>query len=135
MRTGSRDRGSITLELTIITPVILLVLALTAMGGRVASAHSQVQGAARDAARAASLSRGDARADAKAAAVAALAYAGWSCNGGPAVSLDRDPVVGEPVVATVTCTVSITSLGLPGVGDKSITESVVSPVDKYVAPR
>jgi Flp pilus assembly protein TadG len=127
----STDRGSITLEATIIAPLILLVLGLTAMGGRVASAHSQVEGAARDAARAASISRGDPRADASAAANAALKEANHSCASGPTVSLNQDPTPGQQVRATVTCTVDLAGLGMPFL-HKTVTETVASPVDQYV---
>lgn len=133
MRPQHPDRGSITLEATLIAPVILLVLGLTGMGGRVASAHSQVEGAARDAARAASISRGDARADATKAATDALDYhdADHNCVGGPTVSLNADPTPNEPVIATVTCTVDLSGLGLP-FATKKVTEQVTSPVDQYV---
>jgi len=68
MGSQRNDRGSFAVEMVFITPAVLLILALVAVGGRMASAHGEVEGAARDAARAASLSRGDARADALAAA-------------------------------------------------------------------
>jgi Flp pilus assembly protein TadG len=126
------DRGSLTLEATIIAPLILIVLGLTAMGGRVASAHSQVEGAARDAARAASISRGDARGDARAAAGAALKEAKHSCATGPTVSISQDPTPGQQVTATVTCTVDLAGLGMPFL-HKTVTETVASPVDQYVS--
>ncbi len=128
---GRGDRGSITLEATIIAPVILLMLGLTAMGGRVASAHSQVEGAARDAARAATISRGDSQADATAAANAALTNADHSCDGGPTVKLDGQPAAGQSITATVTCRVDLSGLGLP-MTFRTVTASVVSPVDQYV---
>lgn len=134
-RPQRRDRGSIALELTIITPVLLFVLGLTSVGGRIASAHSQVEGAARDAARAASISRGDARADAQAAAEAALEFhmEDANCEGGPKVTLDRDPTPGQPVVATVACEVKLAGLPLPvRVPNKTVTATVASPVDQYV---
>ncbi|MEP7022102.1 MAG: TadE family protein [Pseudonocardiales bacterium] len=129
-----RDRGSLTLEITIIAPVILLVLGLTALGGRVAAAHGQVEVGARDAARAASISRGDANADAQAAADAAFSANDKSCVGGPSVSLDGPPTPGRPVVATVKCSVDVSGLGIPAPA-KTVTVSVAAPVDQYTAPR
>ena len=51
------DRGSITAELVIVTPVALALLCLVALVGRTTDARSQVDEAARDAARAASIAR------------------------------------------------------------------------------
>ncbi|PZS31969.1 MAG: hypothetical protein DLM59_09005 [Pseudonocardiales bacterium] len=135
MGSQRNDRGSFAVEMVFITPAVLLILALVAVGGRMASAHGEVEGAARDAARAASLSRGDARADALAAAEAVITNDSQHCVGGPKVSLDHDPVVGQPVVATVTCTVQLTGLGLPSIANRSVTATVAAPVDQYVAPR
>jgi len=135
MRRRCHDRGSLAVEIVFIAPAILLILGLVAVGGRMTSAHGEVEGAARDAARAASISRGDAQADAVAAAGAVITDQAQHCVGGPKVTLNQDPVVGQPVIATVTCTVKLTGLGLPSIANRSVTATVAAPVDQYVAPR
>ncbi|MEP6696815.1 MAG: TadE/TadG family type IV pilus assembly protein [Pseudonocardiales bacterium] len=134
---GSRadDRGSFTLELTIIAPVVLAILGLTAFGGRVAAAHGQVEGAARDAARAASITRvGDPQAAARSAAIAAFAGpTDHGCVGGPTVKLNGAPTPGQTLIATVTCMVDV-NLGIP-LPNTTVTRSVAAPVDQYTAPR
>ena len=56
-RQAGSDRGGVTVELVLLTPVLLGFLALMVLLGRIAEAGGQVEGAARDASRAASLER------------------------------------------------------------------------------
>lgn len=136
MRRPRSDHGSLSLELTVIAPVILVILAFLALAGRVSASHGQVQGAARDAARVASLTRGDPKADAQ--SVADAAFSGKTdpaCLGGPKVTIVGTPTPGQMLVARVTCSVDITGLGIPGLPPKTVTVSVAAPVDQYTAPR
>jgi len=82
MRAGA-DRGSVTVELVLLAPVLLAVLGLIVGLGRIADAGGLVTGAARDGARAASLARTPAAAAAAARTAAAgdLTDAGLACPG------------------------------------------------------
>jgi Flp pilus assembly protein TadG len=131
------DRGSLTLELAVLAPVFLLFLTLLVGGGRVALARSAVQAAARDAARQASIARDPATAqrDAYASAVATLAAEDLQCD--PQVNINAAALtrpVGRPstVTATVTCTMPLSDIALPGLPG-AVTEqaSAASPVDPY----
>ena len=70
------DRGSVSLELAALAPVLLLLVLLTVAAMRITLAGAQVDGAARDAARAASLARTPASATAAAQQSAARTLAG-----------------------------------------------------------
>lgn len=54
---STRDRGSASLELVLLTPLLLVLLLLIVLGGRYGQARADVDSAARDAARAGSLAR------------------------------------------------------------------------------
>lgn len=128
------DRGAVTVELVLLTPVLLGFLALMAVLGRIAEAHGQVEGAARDASRAASLERTVtlAQASARAAAEANLAGQHVTCRS-LLVALDASSWrPGGSVRADVTCTADLSGLGLTGVpGSKTLTGSSVSPLEQY----
>ena len=84
------ERGSASLELAIIAPVILVVFGLMILAGRVALAGGTVNQVAYDAARAATLTRSAGEASAAINAVVADSFAsnGITCTGGPTVSSD-----------------------------------------------
>jgi Flp pilus assembly protein TadG len=134
----SSDRGSATVELVILAPTLLLFLLLAIYAGRVAMARQSVHAAAADAARTASIARTQAAAagNARAAADATLAAEGLRCLD-TQVDLDTAAFaapIGTPgtVAATVTCTVDLTDLTVPGVpGSRRLTATVTSPLDTY----
>jgi Flp pilus assembly protein TadG len=130
----ARDRGSASLELVLLTPVLLVLLLFVVMGGRYAQARADVDSAARDAARAGSLERSSAAATAAAEGAAARRLA------------DRDVVCtdlevqldvtnfrpGGDVGATVSCTVDLsdlTGLGVPS--SVSFESDFREPVDVF----
>lgn len=135
---GRGDRGSVTLELAVLTPGLLLLIGLLVVGGRMAVAGNAVQGAAADAARSASISRSAALADesAEATASTALTAKGLQCAR-RAVEVDASGFavpVGLPadITVTVTCDVDLSDLVLPGVpGVRTLGASVTSPLDTY----
>ena len=137
-RHGGRDRGSATLELTILTPALLLLLALVVLAGRVQVAASAVEHAAFAAARDASLARtpGAARAVATASSRRELTAQNLRCAPS-AVSIDTAGFtarVGQPatVTATVTCTVAMSDLAVPGIpGTRTVTGSATSSLDTW----
>lgn len=118
------ERGSASLELVIVTPVILALFALLIMGGRVAIAGGTVNQIAYDAARAATLSRTTAEASQAIDAMVAsgLAANGITCAGGAGVTSNLGAFslpVGQPgpVTVNITCQVplaDIAVLGIPG---------------------
>ena len=136
-RTAADERGSAAIELVLLVPALMLLLMFAVAGGRVAIAHGSVQQAAADAARAASIARtaGAAQTTAVAAARATLANQGLTCAS-MTVTLDTSGFatpVGTPasVVATVSCTVELSELSLPGLPDRVVSATVASPLDVF----
>ena len=137
-RAGPDDRGSVSLELAIIAPFLLLLLGALILAGRVQVGAGAVEQAARSAAREASLARTPdaARIAAQHAADRELAAAGIDCAaadvsvdiGGFGAPLGQDAVVR----VDVTCTVSMADLAIPGVpGSRTMSADAVSPLDRY----
>lgn len=133
---GRPDRGSVTLELAVLAPAVILALLFIIAAGRLAQAHQAVEAAARDAARQASIARdpATARANALTSAQAALSREGLNC---PAqVSIDTSGFsqpIGRSgtVTAHVTCTVHLADVAVAGVPDTTIRASFASPIDPY----
>ena len=134
---GRADDGNAALELVILAPVLLGLLGLVIAAGRTTIAQGSVDAAAMDAARQASISLTPAVAQgaAQASARAALQQDGIDCA--PVVVVDTSQFAtppGEPatVTATVSCTVSLSSLSLPGLpGSARLQASFTSPLDLY----
>ena len=134
------DRGSMSVELVVIAPALVLLLLLIGAGGRWVESHGALDGAARDAARAASVGRtpGDADSLAGQAARSDLASSGW-CDGGTVqvgVTGFPDAVTiaqGTSVTVTVTCSVNMTPFTLLGFRAASpVTASAVAPLDPFM---
>jgi Flp pilus assembly protein TadG len=139
-RRARGEAGAATLEIAILTPAIMLLIAFVILAGRFANASGDVLGAARDAARAASLeaSPGAAEGAATAAAGRALETDGYDCIGGATtnVSVYVAPVLGstEPgrVRVEVTCRVRFSDLGMPLLpGVRTITQDSLEVIDVY----
>jgi len=128
------DRGSASLELVLLTPVLVALLLFAVLAGRLSQTRADVDRAARDAARSASLARSseNAATDGEAAARATLTDGGVSCAH---LEVDIDTsrfAAGGTVAATVTCTVALTDLSLLGVpGSRTLSASFVQPIDTY----
>jgi len=131
----SGDGGSVSVELTVLAPVVIAMLCLVVGLGRIADADGQVTGAARDAARAASLQRSAAAAQSAAvrAAQTDLSDAGVSCAH---VDVTTDTAAFAPggvVRVTVRCTTSLADLVVAGLpGSKTLTSTAAAPIDSYV---
>lgn len=136
--TARDDRGSVTLELAIIAPALLLVLGALILAGRVQVAAGAVEQAARSAARDASLARtpDKAREAAVAAADRELSASGITCAATD-VSVDVTgfgaPLGQDAVVrVTVECSVSMADLAIPGLpGSRAMSAEGVSPLDRF----
>jgi Flp pilus assembly protein TadG len=130
------EAGGAAVELTLVTPLLLLFMLLVVALGRLATARADVDGAARDAARAASIARdaGQAERAARQAAAATLDERGVTCR-----RLDVFVDIGafRPgglVVADVTCVVDLADLALLRLpGTRAISARFVAPVDTFRA--
>jgi Flp pilus assembly protein TadG len=131
---GRPQAGSASVELVLITPVLVLLLLFVVAGGRVSSAQGEVEAAARDAARAAANARSPlaARQAGAGAARAALDVGTLTCRQLD-VSIDVAAFrAGGTVRATVRCTAELsdlTGLGVPGA--RSVHATFTAPVDTY----
>jgi Flp pilus assembly protein TadG len=135
---SSRDGGTMSLEMVLLTPLFVAFIMLLAWAGRIVDARSQVDSAARDAVRAASTARSESAVKnlAQDAANASLGGVGW-CSPGPSVSIDQQSgatnwQAGGQISVIVTCTVNLgdlTFIGLPGT--KTITAHATAPIDNY----
>ncbi|MFM9632590.1 MULTISPECIES: TadE/TadG family type IV pilus assembly protein [Streptomyces] len=132
------DQGSAAIEAAIIVPLLIMFLSLAIAGGRLVTSGAKIDAAAEDAAREASLHRtaSSAQSAAQAAAAASLDDQGITCastrvsinTGGLSVPVGQ---VGT-VTATVTCTVPLSDLLLPGMpGARTLTSTATSVVDQY----
>ena len=138
-RTGSaRDRGSLTLELAILAPAVLILLGLAIVAGRITVAGAAVEQASAAAAREASLARNatDARAAATRAATTSLSARNLRCAG-VHVTVDTTGFASTlgtaaQVEARVTCTVPLAALAVPGVpGRRTLSVTTTSVLDRY----
>lgn len=134
MRRSSDERGSASLELALMAPVLVVLMLFVVLVGRLGQARADVDRAARDAARAASTARTSEAAHERAAAVArtTLAEGGVSCRS-MTIGLDTGAFApGGAVHATVGCTVDLSDLSLLGVpGSRTVTSSFTQTVDAY----
>ncbi len=135
------DRGSMSVELVVIAPALVLLLLLVGAGGRWVESHGAIDGAARDAARAASVARtsGDAVALAQQAADADLASSGWCDAGSASVAVAGFPAgvtnvqPGTDVTVTVTCNVNMSPFTALGFSAASpVTGTAVAPLDPFM---
>ena len=130
------DRGSVSTEMVIVTPIALALLCLVALVGRTSSARDTVNSAARDAARSASFERNANAAEAAAnqSATDSLNARGFRCVGQHVTADVGSYGPGGQVSVTVTCEVKLSDLGLLGLsGTKSVTATAVEVVDTYRA--
>jgi Flp pilus assembly protein TadG len=133
-RGGGRDDGYSSAEFVLMMPVFLTVLVFIAAVGRIATASSQVEGAAREAARAASLERSApaAREAADRAARANLRGEGITCGAVVVTVRTSGFRPGGNVRVHVRCTASLRGLGLSGFpGTKTMSGSAVAPLEQF----
>jgi Flp pilus assembly protein TadG len=138
------DAGSAALELVVLAPVLLALIALVIAAGRVSIAQSSVDAAARDAARQASISLtpASAKAAGRESADESLASDGLNCvsevvsvnTGGPYSGFQVPAGTPATVSATVGCKVPLSDLYLPGTpGSHWLWSTFYSPLDVYRA--
>lgn len=129
------DRGSATVELTVLTPVLIVLLVLVAVVvHRGVEARIRLDDVAHQSARAASLerSRSGAAVEARAAADAALVAAGISCRDHEIRTDTSEMRPGGTVRVTVSCTVDLGDALLLGVpGGRRLTATALEPIDTW----
>jgi len=128
------ERGSAAAELTLLTPLLILLLLFVVLCGRLADTKLRINDVAHQAARAATLARtpSQAAANAQSTANAALASAGITCQS-LTVSTDTQGLKpGSTVTVTVSCSVGLGDLTMLGVpGSRTFESSFSSPVDVW----
>ncbi|MCX4617905.1 TadE family protein [Streptomyces mirabilis] len=132
------DEGSAAIEAAIVLPSLIMFLCLAIAGGRLVTSGAKIDSAAADAAREASIHRTAAAAQsaAQTAAAESLNDQGITCAS-TSVSINTGGLsvpVGQvgTVTVTVTCTVNLSDLLLPGVpGARTLTSTATSVVDQY----
>ena len=132
------ERGSVSIELVLLTPVLVVLLLLVVAFGRVQNARADVEAAARAAARAASTTR-----DASSARAAGERAAFMEFDGGrfrcDTLTFDIDTAAfsADGVVATtVSCRVAlgdVSGMGIPG--HHTITATFSEPLDRFRGTR
>lgn len=134
---GDRERGSVSVEMAILSMPFILLIVLAVVTGRTEIAYNAITISAHDAARAASISRTAQQAEDQATAVAhaTLAEQGLTCQELD-VRVDTDQFarpVGEPAAVTVTisCRLFFGDLGL-GL-TRQVDAAFTSPLDTFRA--
>jgi len=132
------ERGSVAIEAAIGVPVFGLFVAMIILGGRVEIAHQSVESAAYEAARSASIERtqSDAIAAGRSAAGSSLQDEDVHCTSTKitvnAAAFNAPIGTTAQVNVTVSCTVDLSDLSIPGVpGTRTIVATASSPVDAY----
>jgi Flp pilus assembly protein TadG len=132
------QRGSMSIEAVIITPIVVLFILFAVACGRFGLAQQAVQNAANAASRDASLARSstDADSQARAGAQGSMSSQNVKCAA-MGINVDAsgiDAPLGTigTVRATVSCDVSFADIAFPGLpGSIHVERSATSPVDPY----
>lgn len=129
-RIRDRERGSMAVEVVLLTPILLLFTLLVVAGGRYVSVRADIEAAARDAARAASFARSNGDAQTAANTVATAALGGDSdCQ---VARIGGNFEAGGIVNVTLNCQVSNDGLGLLGLtGSLAMSATGSAPLDTY----
>ena len=133
-RLGRDEAGSVTAELVLLTPLLILLLLFVVALGRLSGARLDVDGAAAQAARAASIARDPTTAAAMAqqTASAALGSDGLTCGHLDVNTNTTQFAPGGYVAVTVTCVVGLSDLaGLRLPASESVTSTATSVIDVY----
>ncbi len=134
------ERGSMSLELAVIAPALLVLIGLIVGAGRVALGEQAVQQAAAQAARDVTLSRTPeaGAAAGRDTAERVLAGQGLHCTSSStsvsAAALGYPPGTPGTVTVSVTCRVELSDLMVPGLpGGKTLQAEVSMPTNPYVS--
>lgn len=133
----SSERGSLSLELALLVPVLLAVLGFMVGAATLGGVRSDLDDAAWEAARAASLARSGTDADAAARQAVDRRLAGerWSC-GSQLVNVDTSSFEpGGTVAVELTCDVRLADTGLFLPGATHVRSRAAEPLERYRAVR
>jgi Flp pilus assembly protein TadG len=128
------DRGSVAAEVTLVTPVLVMLLVFVAVViHRGVDARVRLNDAAHQAARAASIERTSARAAAAAQSTAATALdsAGLACQSLSVDTATAGMTPGGTVTVTISCTADFGDALLMGAGEKRLSATASEPVDSW----
>lgn len=127
-----RERGSMSVEVVLMVPILVMFTLLVLAGGRYVAVRADIDAAARDAARAASFERSEPAARAAALAAANASDVDDSFSTCAVEGIDGSFEAGGVISVTVRCTVSNRGLGLVGLtGSRDFTSSSSAPIDQY----
>lgn len=132
MTRRTRERGGATVELVVLTPALIFLLLVVIAGSRLVDTRGDLDSAARDAARAASLTASPSAAEqaASGAAHAALGERPGRCATSRVEVEVARFAPGGTVAVTVSCTIGLADLGLPGLpGQRTVRSRAVAPID------
>ena len=134
MKICRRESGSASVELVLLTPVLMFLVLLVVLAGRSGEVLLQVKHAADQGARAASISAISRQTvEGRDAALNDLAATGVSCNN-PRVSVEPQQIGPTRFVKVVVeCEVNHKGLDLLGVGTKTVRAESVEVLDTYRA--
>ena len=128
------DTGSLTVELVVLTPIVVIVVLASLVFGRVTEARQQVVEAARAGAEAAAVlpTVGTAQWVGSINAVIDLIGRTHTCAN-PEITIDTSHFVpGGYVTAHVSCLVTLSDIGFPGLpGSTTVSASATAPIDPY----
>jgi len=125
------DRGTLAIEVVLLTPALVAILMLMLGGYRVTKARSEVDAAAQDAARTYSLTLNQQQAEQ--AAQATLQDAGLTCKSPNVDTGGTKATPGGTAVVKVTCTVALSDLAFLPAGDMTFSSTARAPIDPYRA--
>jgi Flp pilus assembly protein TadG len=135
-RPARGDRGSESVELAILLPVGIVVLALIVIGARIALASDRISGVAGIAARDASIARSASSAQriATSSATAALASDNLHCTNIRVTvdtsGFDAPPGTSAAITVDVWCTVDLSDISVQGMpGSRTLHDVATSPLD------
>ena len=128
------ERGTMSIEVVVLVPVLLLITMVAVAGGRIVSAQGMVEAASRDAARAASMERSVGAANTAAnQSLSRADTANANCSAGVDVGGFRR---GGTVRVSVSCRVKLSDLGLVFLPGTTVVRAESSaPVDQWRGTR
>lgn len=132
-RHSDSARGSFTVELVVLTPIITLFILITLAFGRYALAQEQVVGAARAAADAAAVAASASQApEAALAAALPVVQSNHTCTD-PTVIVDSQSFApGTSIRVSVSCRVTFADLSIPGIPGSATMQAVqTAAIDPY----
>lgn len=126
------ERGSMSVEVVLTVPILVMFTLLVLAGGRYVAVKADIDAAARDAARAASFERSEPAARAAALAAANASDVNDSFSSCDVTGVNGSFEAGGVVNVSVRCTVSNDGLGLVGLtGSRNFEATSSAPIDRY----